>query len=369
MRKSRFTESQIIKVLKEVEGDRQAGEVCREYGVSDATYYNWKAKYGGMEVADIRRLKDLEEENQRLKRMFADLSLKHEALKDVVEKSFKAGGETGAGGLRQAISQSLPAKGVRDPESELLCVSLPAQAEPGSASDRGNPEHYRGVAWLGLPETLQDTTASWLSVEPQTSPSRVLELRLNKRRKGKRRLPTRRPEPLAVPLVANPCWSVDFMSDTLFDGRRFRTFNVLDDFNREALAIEIDLNLPAMRIIRVLDHVAEQRGYPHKLRCDNDPELVSIALVGWAEDHGMQLDFIQPGKPTQNSYVERFNRTYRDEILDLYVFRSLAEVRDLTRSWLKKYNEERPHDALGDLTPMEYLAVKQGPEISSYAWY
>jgi putative transposase len=195
------------------------------------------------------------------------------------------------------------------------------------------------------------------------------ELRLNKRRKGKRRLPTRRPEPLAVPLVANPCWSVDFMSDTLFDGRRFRTFNVLDDFNREALAIEIDLNLPAMRIIWVLDHVAEQRGYPHKLRCDNDPELVSIALVGWTEDHGMQLDFIQPGKPTQNSYVERFNRTYRDEILDLYVFRSLAEVRDLTRSWLKKYNEERPHDALGDLTPMEYLAVKQGPEISSYAWY
>jgi putative transposase len=170
----RIAESQIIKVLKEVEGDRQVGEVCHEYGVSDATYYNWKAKYGGMEVADIRRLKDLEEENQRLKRLFADLSLKHEALKDVVEKSFKAGGEMGAGGLRQAISQSLPAKGVRDPESELLCVSLPAQAEPGSASDRGNPEHCRGVAWLGLPETLQDTTASWLSVEPQTSPSRVL---------------------------------------------------------------------------------------------------------------------------------------------------------------------------------------------------
>ena len=84
----RIAESQIIKVLKEVEGDRQVGEVCREYGVSDATYYNWKAKYGGLEVADIRRLKDLEEENQRLKRMFADLSLKHEALKDVVEKSF-----------------------------------------------------------------------------------------------------------------------------------------------------------------------------------------------------------------------------------------------------------------------------------------
>ena len=194
------------------------------------------------------------------------------------------------------------------------------------------------------------------------------ELRLNKRRKGKRRLPNRNPEPLAVPHVANYCWSVDFMSDSLFDGRWFRTFNVLDDFNREALAIEIDLNLPAPRIIRVLDRVAQQRGYPEKLHCDNGPELVSIALAGWAEDHGVHLDFIKPGKPTQNSYVERFNRTYRDEILDLYLFSSLAQVRQLTNSWMKKYNEERPHDALGDLTPIEYLVARKSAETLTNAW-
>ncbi len=194
------------------------------------------------------------------------------------------------------------------------------------------------------------------------------ELRLNKRRKGKRRLPTRNPEPLAVPHAANYCWSVDFMSDTLFDGRRFRTFNVLDDFNREALAIEIDLNLPAPRIIRVLEGVAQRRGYPEKMRCDNGPELVSIALAGWAEDHGVHLDFIKPGKPTQNSYVERFNRTYRDEILDLYLFSSLAQVRQLTNSWMKKYNEERPHDALGDLTPIEYLVARKSAETLTNAW-
>lgn len=194
------------------------------------------------------------------------------------------------------------------------------------------------------------------------------ELRLNKRRKGKRRLPTRNPAPLAVPDTANYCWSVDFMSDTLHDGRRFRTFNVMDDFNREVLAIEIDLNLPAPRVIRVLDRAAEQRGYPEKLRCDNGPELVSIALAGWAEDHGVQLDFIKPGKPTQNSYVERFNRTYRDEILDLYLFRSLSEVRTLTNSWMRKYNEDRPHDALGDMTPLEYLAAQKQTEMPSNAW-
>ena len=193
-------------------------------------------------------------------------------------------------------------------------------------------------------------------------------LKLNKRRKGKRRLPTRNPEPLAVPIGMNQCGSVDCMSDTLRDGRRFRTFNVLEDFNREALAIEVDLNLPAPRVIRVLDRIAEQRGYPDKLRCDNGPEFISIALAGWAEDHGVHLDFIKPGKPTQNSYVERFNRTYRDEILDLYLFSSLSEVRDLTNAWIRKYNEDRPHDALGDLSPVEYLVAQKEAEISSNAW-
>lgn len=193
-------------------------------------------------------------------------------------------------------------------------------------------------------------------------------LKLNKRRKGKRRLPTRNPEPLAVPMGMNQCWSIDFMSDTLRDGRRFRTFNVLEDFNREALAIEIDLSLPALRVIRVLDRVAEQRGYPEKLRCDNGPEFISVALAGWAEDHGVRLDFIKPGKPTQNSYVERFNRTYRNEILDLYLFSSLSEVRNLTGEWITKYNEHRPHDSLGDLSPLEYLVAQQEAETSSNAW-
>jgi putative transposase len=168
--------------------------------------------------------------------------------------------------------------------------------------------------------------------------------------------------------MTNQCWSMDFMSDTLRDGRRFRTFNVLEDFNREILAIEVDLNLPAARVIRVLEKIAEQKGYPEKMRCDNGPEFISIALAGWAEDHGVRLDFIQPGKPTQNSYVERFNRTYRDEILDLYLFSSLSEVRNLTTEWMKKYNEQRPHDSLGDLTPVEYLVAAKQAENSSNAW-
>ena len=132
------------------------------------------------------------------------------------------------------------------------------------------------------------------------------------------------------------------------------TFNVIDDYNREALAIEIDLSLPAPRVTRVLDRLVEQRGYPKQLRSDNGPEFISITLAEWAERHGVHLEFIKPGKPTQNSYVERFNRTYREEILDAYIFRSLDEVRELTRTWIDQYNGERPHKALGRITPLDY---------------
>jgi putative transposase len=179
-------------------------------------------------------------------------------------------------------------------------------------------------------------------------------LGLNLRRKAKRRIPTRNPEPLSVPEQVNQSWSMDFMSDTLENGHRFRTFNVIDDYNREALAIEIDLSLPAPRVTRVLDRLVELRGYPKQLRSDNGPEFISIKLAEWAERHGVHLEFIKPAKPTQNSYVERFNRTYREEILDAYIFQSLDEVRELTRTWMDQYNGERPHTALGRMTPLDY---------------
>ena len=189
-------------------------------------------------------------------------------------------------------------------------------------------------------------------------------LKLDKRRKGKRRLPTRNPQPLGVPPMANQTWSMDFMSDPLMCGRRFRTFNVVDDFNRESLAIEVDLYLPAPRVVRVLNRIARQRGYPERVRMDNGPEFVSVDLAGWAEDHNVQLEFIQPGRPMQNSYIERFNRTYRDEVLDLYLFRGLTEVWDITSYWRTKYKKERPHDALQDMAPVEYLMAKMTQENS-----
>ncbi len=193
-------------------------------------------------------------------------------------------------------------------------------------------------------------------------------LKMNLRRKGKKRLPSRNPVSLAVPPGANCCWSVDFMHDALMSGQRFRTFNVIDDFSRECLAIEVDTNMPTARVLRVLDRIVAWRGLPEKIRMDNGPELVSMAMIDWAERNGVRLEHIQPGKPTQNSYIERFNRTYRTEVLDFYLFSTLVEVKEQTEQWLKEYNEERPHGSLGNLTPAEFLEAHSPCEISTYGW-
>jgi len=192
-------------------------------------------------------------------------------------------------------------------------------------------------------------------------------LRLNIKRRRKRRLPARIKSPLVVPARPNEVWSVDFMSDALWSGRRFRTFNVLDDFNREALGIEIDTNLPAPRIVRALDQLVEIRGRPQALRMDNGPELISGTLARWAKRHGVELMFIQPGRPMQNGYIERFNRTYREEVLNAYVFETLGEVRRMTADWIVRYNEQRPHESLGDLSPRQYLMAKS-PKPSTSNW-
>lgn len=185
------------------------------------------------------------------------------------------------------------------------------------------------------------------------------QLGLNLKRRTKKRLPARTAQPLFVPDTFNKSWSMDFMNDCLYDGRRFRTLNVVDDFNREVLAIEVDMSLPTERVIRVLDRIAQWRGYPDRIRVDNGPEFISAKLTDWAERHQLKLHFIQPGKPTQNAYIERFNRSFRNEILSYYVFDTLTQVREIVFQWMRQYNEERPHESLNNLTPMHYLQQHQ----------
>lgn len=195
------------------------------------------------------------------------------------------------------------------------------------------------------------------------------QLRLNLPRRTKKRLPLRLRQPLVVVPQPNVVWAVDFMSDTLYGGRRFRTLNVLDEGVREGLAIEIDSSLPAERVIRVLEQVVTWRGRPQAIRLDNGPELIAERFMSWCAERGIELRYIQPGKPDQNAFIERFNRTYRTEVLNAYVFESLDQIREISAEWVQSYNEERPHDALAGLPPATYraqLETRSSPLIVSH---
>ena len=182
------------------------------------------------------------------------------------------------------------------------------------------------------------------------------ELKLNLRIKPKTRIIRLPPAPLTVPEMINQTWSMDFMHDQLSDGRTFRTFNVIDDFNREALAIDVDFSLPAARVIRSLEQIIEWRGKPDCIRCDNGPEYLSHQLQEWAINRKITLLYIQPGKPQQNAYIERFNRTMRYDWLNQTIFSHINEVQEVATNWLWHYNHERPHMGLGGITPMQKRA-------------
>jgi putative transposase len=180
-----------------------------------------------------------------------------------------------------------------------------------------------------------------------------LEEKLGLRRKrGRKRSAAR--QPLAEPTGANQTWSVDFMTDALSSGRRFRTLNIVDDFTREALAIEVDTSMGGRRVARVLEDLKMKRGLPGQIRSDNGPEFTSRALDQWTYEQGIRWHYIQPGRPMENGYVESFNGRLRDECLNENWFCSLAEARGTIEAWRQDYNQCRPHSALGYRTPEEF---------------
>ena len=185
------------------------------------------------------------------------------------------------------------------------------------------------------------------------------ELDLNIRVKPRKRIPKGEAKALLQPIEFNVCWSADFMSDALMCGDRFRTFNLIDDYNREALLIEPAYSLPAKRVTTLLDQVGEERGYPDRIRVDHGPEFESDEFKQWAKNRGVLIDYIQPGKPAQNGYIERFNRTYREAVLDIHLFQNLREVKILTQQWLKTYNHERPHESLAGLPPVQFARYRE----------
>ena len=181
------------------------------------------------------------------------------------------------------------------------------------------------------------------------------KMKLNIRRRVKKRLPARVKQALFQPKRINQVWSLDFMCDSLWDGRRYRLLNIIDDYNREVLDIVADTSLPALRVTRTLDQLLLTKGKPDMIRVDNGPEFISDKLDNWCKHNKIQLIFIQPGKPTQNAYIERLNGSLRRELLNAYVFRTINEVKEQVYEWMYDYNYYRPHEALNNKTPMEMI--------------
>lgn len=179
------------------------------------------------------------------------------------------------------------------------------------------------------------------------------ELQLPRRRKRKR-IGSAMRAPLGKPVEPNQRWSMDFTADSLSNGRRFRTLNIVDDFSRECLCIEVDTSLTGKRVARVLECIATERPLPEVIMVDNGPEFTSKAFLTWCESRGVRAHFIDPGKPIQNAYVESFNGKFRDECLNEHWFLDLDHARCTIGSYQREYNEERPHSSLGYLTPVGF---------------
>ena len=184
-------------------------------------------------------------------------------------------------------------------------------------------------------------------------------LNLQMRRKSKSRVPTRVKEPLEQPSMINHTWSMDFMHDVLENGRKVRILNIIDDFNREALAVEAAYSHNSLSVIKQLEIIMVTRDKPMRIRVDNGPEFISTKLKEWCDKRSITLSYIQPGKPMQNAYIERFNRLYREDILDAYIFETKEQLRVLSRKWQDDYNENHPHKSLGGKSPRQF-AINSG---------
>jgi putative transposase len=356
MKRSRFTEEQIIGILKEHQAGMSASELCRKHGTSDATFYNWRSRYGGMEVSEAKRLKQLEDENAKLKRLLAEQMMDVATLREMLGKKLLR-----PSSRRSAVTWAMTEKGYSqrracrlvgiDPRIHRYRSSRPDDAGLRTRLRELSGERRRfGYRRLHILLEREGWDVNWKKLY------RIYrEERLTVRKRGgrKRALGTR--APMAIPQGPNQRWSLDFVSDSLAWGRRFRVLCIIDDFSRECLGAVVDTSISGHRVARELDRIAELRGYPCMVVSDNGTELTSNAILAWQQDRKVEWHYIAPGKPMQNGFVESFNGRLRDECLNEHLFSSLRDARHLIAAWRDDYNHHRPHTSLDGLTPREFL--------------
>ncbi|MFZ0432031.1 MAG: IS3 family transposase [Candidatus Acidiferrales bacterium] len=358
MKKTRYTEEQIGFALRQAETGTPVGEVIRKMGISTQTFYRWKKQFGQMGVDEIRRLKQLEEENRKLKQLVADLSLDKLMLQDVLFK------KTLRPDRRRELVRDLEGRyGVSERRScrVLLFFRSSHRYEATRDDQAALRMRIREIAQARVRYGYYRIYILLRREGWQVNHKRVYRLyqkeglSLRKKRPRRHASAAQRVERIEAG-AANECWSMDFVSDALYNGRRLRALTIVDNYTRECLAIEVDQGIGGEKVAEVLGRITMKRSTPKTIRVDNGPEFVSKVLDQWAYRNGVTLDFSRPGKPTDNAYVESFNGSLRDECLNVNWFLSLQDARGKIEAWRRHYNESRPHSALGDVPPSEFAS-------------
>ncbi|MBL4930195.1 IS3 family transposase [Fuscibacter oryzae] len=353
MRKSRFTEAQIIGMIREQEAGLPTSELCRKHGLSPATFYKLKAKYGGMDLSDAKRLKQLEDENAKLKRLLADAMLDNVVLKDLLGKPL-----TTPMARRDAVLRAMKDHPISQRRACVLIGVDPKTVRRDRPPDNSEiREEMRKIAEkrrrfgyrrVGI---LLERKGMVMNEKKLYRIYREEGLSVRRRRGRKRARGSRTPMP--VPLRPNQRWSLDFLSDTFGACRKFRILAVNDDCCRENLALIADTSISGARVARELDALVRIYGKPACIVSDNGTEFTSKAILKWANENGVEWHYIDPGKPQQNGYIESFNGSLRDECLNEEIFDSLADARRKLALWRYDYNHVRPHSSLGNKTPSD----------------
>ncbi|MDA8519958.1 IS3 family transposase [Acidovorax sp. NCPPB 4044] len=358
MRKSRFTDEQVIGFIKQADAGMSVADLCRREGFSSATFYKWRAKFGGMEASDAKRLRELEAENNRLKKLLAEAVLDNEALK--VAFGVKP---LSPPAKRRAVGTMLEATSISERRAcALVGLSRDSWRHPPQRAqhDRAMSQRIvelaherRRFGYRRIGDLLR-AAGTKINDKRVYRLYKLADLPVRKRR-GKQRLKLER-VPLHECQSVNEVWSMDFVSDSLASGRRIKCLTVTDDFSHECVDIAVDHGIGGQYVVRVLDQVARFRDYPQAVRTDQGPEFTSRAFMAWTQAKGVRHILNQPGKPTQNAYIESFNGKFRDECLNEHWFQSLKQARAEIARWRIDYNEVRPHSSCGRMPPAKFAA-------------
>ncbi|WP_128932045.1 IS3 family transposase [Bradyrhizobium zhanjiangense] len=357
MKRARFTEEQIIAVLKEHEAGAKTADLARKHGVSEATIYNWKAKFGGMDVSEAKRLRALEEENAKLKKLLAEQMLDAAALRELLFKKM-----VGPAAKRAAVAHL---QAVMSLSERRACSIVGADrkmiryrfSRPPNAVLRGRlrdlANERRRFGYRRL----------FVLLRREGEPSGInriyrlyREEGLTVRKRRARRKAVRTRAPILVEARPNARWSLDFVHDQFANGRRFRILNIVDDVTKECLGAIPETSISGRRVARELTAIVERRGKPGMIVSDHGTEFTCNAMLAWCKDAAIDWHFIAPGKPMQNGFVESFNGRMRDELLNETLFFDLVDARAKIANWVADYNLQRPHSSLKYLTPAAYAA-------------